>query len=164
MLWGGGVVFFVGCEIDNKKGLTTHRLYFTGKLFDSQHGTRTGCFLFSHSNIECLNWHNIFLSLCTVGYVFVLLYLFVPQREYFLFGHFGLIYNRWLFFSEIGQCNHNSEGWTVTVTGKSIELSICRKPGQHDFSLFFPSCLVFSSPTQYGRSSFFSKSITSAIL
>lgn len=49
------------------------------------------------------------------------------------------------FFSEIGQCNHNSEGWTVGVKGKSIELSICRKPGQRDFSpLFFSSNLFFS--------------------
>lgn len=86
--------------------------------------------------------------------------LFVPQKEYFLSGHLGLIYNRRLFFfSEIGQCNHNSEGWTVTVKGKSIELSICRKPGQHDFSPFFLSCHTFPSPTQYGRSSFFSKAL-----
>lgn len=73
--------------------------------------------------------------------------LFVPQKEYFLSGHLGLIYNRRLcfffFFSEIGQCNHNSEGWTVTVKGKSIELSICRKPGQHDFSPFFLSATLF---------------------
>lgn len=37
------------------QGPTTHSRAFCGKLFDSQHGTRTGCFLFSQSNIECLN-------------------------------------------------------------------------------------------------------------
>lgn len=59
------------------------------------------------------------------------------------------------FFSEIGQCNHNSEGWTVTVKGKSIELSICRKPGQRDFSPFFLCCRTSSNPTQYARASVF---------
>lgn len=141
-----------------------HSRSFCGKLFDSQRGAKTRRFLFTQSNIEHFNWHNLFLPLyCRL--CFILLYLFVPQKEYFLFGHLGLIYNRPLFSPpEIGQCNHNSEGWTVTVKGKSIELSICRKPGQHDFSPFFLPCHIFPSPTQCGRSSFFSESIMSAIL
>ncbi len=147
------------------QGPMKHSRSFCGKLFDSQHGTRTRCFLLSQSNIERLNWHNLFLPLYC-RFCFILLYSFVAQKkEYFLFGHFGLIHNRRLsFFCEIGQCNHNSEGWTVTVKGKSIELSICRKPGQHDFSPFFLCCHTFCSPTQYDRPSFFSKSIMSAIL
>lgn len=145
------------------QGPTKHSRSFCGKLFDSQHGTRTRCFFCFQTNIEHLNWHNLFLPLyCRL--CFILLYLFVPQKEYFLLGQFGLIYNRWLFFFEMGQCNHNSEGWTVTVKGKSIELSICRKPGQHDFSPFFLCCHTSSSPTQYARASFFSESIMSAIL
>lgn len=64
-----------------------------------------------------------------------------------------------IFFSEIGQCNHNSEGWTVTVKGKSIELSICRKPGQRDFSPFFLCCLTSSNPTQYARASVFHRKL-----
>ena len=89
-----GIIMFKGCLSNDENILMLYpfllglKLAVRGpskhshsSLFDSQHGTRTPCFLFSQSNIDRLNWHNLFLPLyCRL--CFILLYLFVPRKEY----------------------------------------------------------------------------------
>lgn len=75
---------------------------FLTKRFCSQHASETQSFPSSNNKRHSAekkaahsNWHSPIL---TIDYVSSFFHLFVPWKEYFLFGHFALIHNSLPFF------------------------------------------------------------------
>lgn len=124
------------------------------KQFRSQHATETWGFLpqiTRDAQREEKALHSIWQPpILTINYVSSLSICLFHGKIFFPFGCFALIHNSQPFFlSEIGQYNHNGEGWAATAKRKSIEISICRKAGRLDFYPFlhFPLCTLSSIHT-----------------